>query len=150
MSNKHVDKSSRVPPAFEEKSAWIQLLSLIVVLGGYFVVAGRMMAAGVDVLAAYVGVFAVSVVLLVAVMVVGYTAVAIASRPDGRDERDRIIEWRAESQSGWLLGTGVIGGITALVLQWPAVWVAHLLLFSLFAAELLKLLLQIAAYRRGF
>lgn len=86
---------------------------------------------------------------MVAVLVVGHTAAAIASRPDGRDERDRMIEWRAESNSGWLLGAGVLMGITAMVLSVPNVWTAHLLLLSLFLSELLKLVLQIVYYRRG-
>jgi hypothetical protein len=108
-----------------------------------------MFLAGVTALPAYVAVFAVSVVLMVIVIVGGHVAVAIASRPEGRDERDRLIEWRAESNSGWLLGVGVLTGITALVLAVPSVVVAHLLLLSLYLSEILKLLLQVVYYRRG-
>ena len=83
------------------------------------------------------------------VLAAGHVAVAIASRPEGRDERNRLIAWRAESHSGWLLATGVLAGITGMVLSMPNVWTAHLLLFSLFLSETLKLALQLVYYRRG-
>ena len=86
-----------------------------------------MLSYGVTVLVPYVPVFAVAVTLMVVVMVVGHTAVAIAARPEGRDERDRLIEWRAESNSGWLVGAGVILGILAMIASVPNVWTAHLL-----------------------
>lgn len=139
----------RVNASFEERSAWIQLLSLLVVLGGYFLVAWQMASRGVTALPAYASVFAVAVALLVAVMVAGYVAVALASRPEGPDERDRLIEWRAEARSGWVLGAGVLAAIAAMVVSVPDVWVAHLLLLSLFLSELLKLVLQLVDYRRG-
>ncbi len=100
-------------------------------------------------LPAYAPVFAVSVVLMVIVLVVGHVAVAIASGPEERDERDRLISWRAESYSGWLAATGILAGITAMILSVPNVWVAHLLLLSLFLSEVLKLVLQLVYYRRG-
>jgi uncharacterized membrane protein len=135
--------------SFEERSVWIQLVSMLLVLGSYFVVAWQMMSQGVTALPAYVPVFAVSVILMVIVIVAGHVAVAIASRPDDRDERDRLIGWRAESHSGWLVATGVLAGITGMVLSVPNVWVAHVLLLSLFLSEVLKLVLQLVYYRRG-
>lgn len=152
MSNIQVRNEATVAPmnaSFEERSVWIQLVSMVLVLGGYFFVAWQMLSRGVTALPAYVPVFAVAVILMVIVIVAGHVAVAIASRPDGRDERDRLIEWRAESHSGWLVATGVLTGITGMVLSVPDVWVAHLLLFSLFLSEVLKLVLQLVYYRRG-
>lgn len=136
--------------SFLERSVWIQLVSMIVVLGGYFAVASRMLSAGVLALPAYVPVFAASVAAMVAVMVVGHVVAAIASRPDDGDERDRLIAWRAEARSGWLVGAGVLTGVSAMILSLPNAWVAHLLLLSLFLSEVLKLVLQLVDYRRGF
>ncbi len=135
--------------SFEERSVWIQLVSMSLILGGYFFVAWRMLSQGVTALPPYAFVFAVAVVLMVIVMIAGYTAVAIASRPEGRDERDRLIEWRAESNSSWLVGAGVLAGITGMVLAIPNVWIAHGLLLSLFLSTELKLVLQLVYYRRG-
>jgi hypothetical protein len=108
-----------------------------------------MVSRGVTLLPAYAALFMVSVALMVVVIVAGHIAVALASRPEGRDERDRLIEWRAESNSGWLLATGVLAGITCMILSVPNLWTAHLLLLSLVLSELLKLAIQLVYYRRG-
>jgi len=79
----------------------------------------------------------------------GHIVVAILSRPEGRDERDRLIEWKAESRSSWLLTTGVLAVITGLILGLDSAWIAHLLLLSLFLSEILRFVLQIVSYRRG-
>lgn len=147
-ANPNVESPS-VGTSFEERSGWIQLVGLLLVLGGYFFVARQMLTSGVMVLPAYAAVFTVTVVALVAVLVAGHVAVAIASRPEGGDERDRLTAWRAESHSGWLLAVGVLTGVTLMVLAVPNVWVANLLLFSLLLSEVLKLVLQLVSYRRG-
>ncbi|MCX6597313.1 MAG: hypothetical protein NTV70_13205 [Acidobacteria bacterium] len=143
------EPGGRVSLSFEERSVWVQLISLLLVLGGYFIVAQQMVSRGVTELVVFAPVFAVAVVLMVVVTVAGHIVAALVSRPEGQDERDRLISWRAESQSGWLVATGVLAGITAMVFSVPTVWVAHLLLFSLFLSEILKLTLQLTYYRRG-
>ncbi len=135
--------------SFEEKSVWIQLISLVAVLGSYFVVAALMLSNGVTVVVAFVPLFTLAVVLLVVVLVVGHIVVAIASRPEGRDERDRLIEWRAESNSSWILGVGVLAAITGLVVSVDNVWIAHLLMLSMLLSEVARFVLQLVYYRRG-
>lgn len=135
--------------SFEEKSVWIQLCGTVLGLGAYFVVAGRMLAAGITDLPAYVPLFIVATVLMVILLVAGIVVAAIASRPEGRDERDRLIGWRAENNSGWLLTTGVFAAITGLMFSIDRVWIAHVLLLSLFLSEVLGFVLRIVYYRRG-
>ncbi|HKW51760.1 MAG TPA: hypothetical protein VJQ53_08515 [Candidatus Eisenbacteria bacterium] len=135
--------------SFEEKSVWIQLIGMVVVLGSYFVVAARMLSMGVTVVAAFVPLFCVAVVLLVVVLVAGHTIVAIASRPEGRDERDRVIEWRAERNSSWILSVGVLAAITGMVLSVANVWIAHLLMLSMLLSEVAGYVFQLVYYRRG-
>ena len=135
--------------AFEEKSVWVQLFALTLILGGYFLSAGHMLLAGVDRLAAYVPVFAVSVVMLVALLIAGHIVAIATSRSEQRDERDKMIAWRAESLSSWVMGVGIIMAITAMVVGVSNVWVAHGLLLSLLLSELGCLLLRIIFYRRG-
>ncbi len=108
-----------------------------------------MLSNGVSVLPPFVPVFAVAIIFIVAVNIAGHVVAAIASRPDEADERDRLIGWCAESRSSWILGVGVIGAIMALILSVGGVWVAHLLLISLFGSEVAKDVLQIVYYRRG-
>jgi hypothetical protein len=148
--SRHPHKT-RIPmnASFEETSIWVQLISLVAGLGVYFVVAGSMLYDGANVLIAYMPLFAVAVVFVVAVNVAGHAALAIASRPDGPDERDRLIAWRAESNSSWILGAGVIITIGCMIAPIGEVWVAHLLLLSLFFAEAAKDVLKLVYYRRG-
>lgn len=135
--------------SFEEKSVWVQLVSLVVVLGSYFAIAALMVSNGTTAMIAFVPLFIAAVVLLVVVLTVGHVVIAIAGRPDGRDERDRQIEWRAESNSSWILGAGVITAIAGLIVAVEPVWIAHLLLFSMLLAEVARFIFQIIYYRRG-
>jgi energy-converting hydrogenase Eha subunit A len=135
--------------SFEEKSVWIQLGAMILTLGTYFIVAGRMLASGVTSLVPYVPLFIGAVVLMVMVLIVGHIVAAVVQRPDDGDERDRLISWRAESNSSWVVALGVLAAITGLVLSVENVWIAHLLLLSLVLSELTRYLLQLIYYRRG-
>ncbi len=135
--------------SFEEKSAWITAIGLVVVFGIYCAVAGQMLVGGVTEALPFVPVFTLAVVLLVALLVGGHVAVAIASRPDGRDERDRLITWRAEHDSSWLLGAGVIAAVFCLVLPIERGWIANGLLAALFLSEIVNYALRLYYYRRG-
>ncbi len=135
--------------SFEQKSVSITLASLVLVIGLYFVVAGPMLLAGITLLAPYAALFIVATVLLVVVLVVGHITAAVVTRPEQPDERDRLIEWRSESGSSWVLGAGVFMAMSMLVTPLPKVWAAHLLLVSLFGSEILKAMLRLRDYRRG-
>jgi hypothetical protein len=118
-------------------------------LGSYFAIAALMVSNGTTAMIAFVPLFIAAVVLLVVVLTVGHVVIAIAGRLDGRDERDQQIEWRAESNSSWILGAGVITAIAGLVVAVEPVWIAHLLLFSMLLSEVARFTLQIIYYRRG-
>ena len=135
--------------SFEEKSAWVTLLGLLAAYAVYFAIAARMMSAGVTEVLAYAPLFAVSVMVLVAFLVAGHVAVAVVGGRQESDERDRLIAWRAEHGSSWILGAGVVGAIFALAAPIPKIWVAHSLLATLFLAEIANRALQIYYYRRG-
>ncbi|HEX2513245.1 MAG TPA: hypothetical protein VH257_00975 [Chloroflexota bacterium] len=136
--------------SFEEKSAWIVLCSLVGVFGLYFLVAARMLTAGVtDAVAPFVPLFAVVVVLLVIVLAVGHAAAAIVARPDGPDERDKQIERRAESGSSWILAVGVLAAAFGLALPLGRAWIANGLLMALFVSEVVSYGLRLYFYRRG-
>lgn len=135
--------------SFEEKSAWVQLVGIVVGLGAYFVAAGQLLAQGVRAMPAFTSLFIVAVVALVVILIAGHAAAAAVGKPEERDERDRLIAWRAEHHSSWLLGVGVIGAIACLCVGVENVWTANLLLLSLALSEALGLLLRIVSYRRG-
>ena len=135
--------------SFVEKSVWIQLIGVLVACTGYFIIAGLMLASGVDVLVAFVGPFIAAVVLQVVIQVAGHILAAITSRRHEPDERDRLIEWRAESNAAWIVTTGVFAGITCLLFDVGAVWTANVLFASVFLSEIFKYTLQLVYYRRG-
>ena len=135
--------------SFEEKSTWIQLGSVLIALGSYFLVAGRMMAEGVDALPPYTFVFVVATVFLVILLITGHVLAVIAGGADNGDERDRLIDWRSEARSAWILGFGVILALNAMALGAGEVWVAHGLLLSLFLSTVAKYAWQLYFYRRG-
>lgn len=135
--------------SFEEKSVWIQLVGTGVSLAAYLWVAGVMYANGVDRLEAYAAVFMVAVVLMVLILVIGHILAAITGRTEKPDERDRVIGWRSESNSSWVLAAGIMTALGCMAASVEPVLVAHLLLLSLFAAQMLQYGLQILYYRRG-
>lgn len=135
--------------SFEERSVWVQLVSTVVGLGAYFAAAGLMMSAGVTALVAYVPLFAVAVVFMILILVAGHIVAALTARREPPDERDRLIVWRAESNSAWVLGAGVIMAVLGMVAGLNNLWIAHGLLLSLFVAEVLAFTLRIVYYRRG-
>lgn len=138
-----------MPASLEEKSVWIQLVALVLALGAYFAIAARLLAAGVREMPAFAALFAVAVVALVILLIVGHVIAAIASRPEPRDERDRLIAWRAEHNSSWLVGVGVLAAVTAMVAGIDNVWTANILLLALALSEILGFALRLLYYRRG-
>jgi hypothetical protein len=135
--------------SFEEKSVWIQLGAMTVGLGVYFLIAGRMLASGVDDVRAFAATFMVAVVFMVVLMIAAYVVAAVTSRVEGRDERDRLISWKAEHRSAWLAAVGVLGAVMCMAAGVNNVWTANLLLLSLALSEILGFVLQIVYYRRG-
>ncbi|MEN9020349.1 MAG: hypothetical protein GWQ05_18740 [Verrucomicrobiaceae bacterium] len=105
MSKKQDIDEGPINLSFEERSVWIQLASLGAILIGYGTIAGLMLLAGVIHIVPYVPVFALAVVLLIVLMIVGHAVTAATSRLERRDERDKLIVWRAES--GEQCGVGV-------------------------------------------
>jgi hypothetical protein len=110
-----------------------------------------MMGEGIWTLSAYLPMFGIAVAMLIAILVVGHIVIA-AMHPEEagvRDERDRWIDWKAGSRSSFVVGTGVLGALAGLFAGWHPVWIAHILLHTLFIAELAKLGFQLFYYRRG-
>ncbi len=135
--------------SFEEKSVWIQFVAMLGVLGGYFVVAGRMLAAGIDKALPFLAVFLAASAAMTAVLAVGHAAAALWRRPERRDERDRQIAWRAEAHSGWVLAAGAFAAIFGLAFSIGEAWVANLLMLSMTLSQLLCYALQLRHYRKG-
>ena len=136
--------------SFEERSLWIQLSGMMLTLGGYFAVAGALLFNDDTKIATFVPLFIVATVVMIVISAAGHAAAAIASTPEGRDDRDRAIAQRAEARSSWLLAVGVMIAVGCLATAVNTAWVANILLLSMFLSQALCYTLQLVAHRRGF
>ncbi|MDG1891344.1 MAG: hypothetical protein P8L18_08535 [Verrucomicrobiota bacterium] len=135
--------------SFEEKSNLIQLGSMFLSFGVYVALAGSMFQGEEVRLMDFAPLVFVAILLLIFSNAAGHAVVAIASRRDTRDERDKLIEWRATMHVSWITPAGVICGIAGLFLEVQPILLAHLLLGSLFLSEMGKSLFRLYDYRSG-
>lgn len=141
--------------SFREKSAWIILLTLIVLTTAYLIHMpqpltlspepdGEMFYTLIHMLASFV-----------AVVVIGHIVIALMSPRDARtprDERERLINLKATAVAAYVFMSLSLGGVfVALhIVGTNEIGIAYLLLFSFIIAEIVNYALRIVYYRRGF
>jgi hypothetical protein len=137
--------------SFREKSAWVSLITYGLVFGGYFLTLSRAWdesyAQGLS-----IGLMVGAVVALIIVAIVLNTAIALFTPKEATapaDERETMIDLKAERIASYTLSIGVLCLIGALLMGWNAYLVANLLLASMVISELVKAVAQIAYFRRG-
>jgi cytochrome b subunit of formate dehydrogenase len=133
--------------SFQEKSLWLQFVSLIAVFGLYF--STVLPTDTMIVLPHQVGLFVGMVVLLVILMVTGHILIAIIDRRTGTDERDQLFELKGERNSSYVLATGVFLSLCAAVFVEGNFVFTHLLLGFWVLAQLIEIGSQLYFYRRG-
>lgn len=140
--------------SFHEKSLWLLFVSLIGIFGCYFAVV--LPAKAVDVQPGQIGLFAVLVVLLVLIQIVGAILLAIVGKLSGSmdgthdtDERDKLIGLKSTRNGSYILAVGVCMSLcAALVTQGNFVFM-NLLLGFWVLAQLVEIGSQLVQYRRG-
>jgi hypothetical protein len=135
--------------SFRGKSAWISLLSMLLIYGSYFWSAVH---SGPHFGEVHFGGLLGTIILLVVVQVALSIAVAIFSPRDAkapRDERDRLIDLRATSFAYAALATSVAFACFFGAFNPPIIFNTNALLFLLVLAEILRSGCQIVQYRRG-
>ncbi|MGD9980293.1 MAG: cell envelope integrity protein TolA [Hyphomonadaceae bacterium] len=135
--------------SLREKSAWISLVIHVVIFGGYF----WSLASAWDQPARGpigVGMLIGAVILLVLNAIALNAAVALWSRKEAEapaDERERIIDMKAERIASYVLSGNVILLIGALLVNWDGFLVANLLLAAIVVSEVTKAVVQIVYHR---
>lgn len=139
--------------SFREKSAWISFLTYAAVFGPYFFFVWQ--AWSLDealgrglVIPLLIG----AVIALVVVAVVLNVTLALFSPKEATapaDERETMIDLKAERIASYVLSVGVVCLIGALLADVNATLVAVLLQAGLVIAELVKASAQIIYFRRG-
>lgn len=137
--------------SYREKSAWVALVTYAVVFGAYFFVLWQGWDDGVG-QGLSIGLLVTAVIAFVVLVAALTIIIAIASPKDANapaDERERLIDLKAERIASYTLSTGVVCLIGALLLGWNGFLVANLLLASMVIAELVKASAQIIHFRAG-
>lgn len=145
--------------SFKEKSILTTLVGVSVIAAWYFWTVMEMLAADAVNLVALGKLAVFLTIFFIVVEVVFHAVMAVWAPRESReesDERDRLIELKADRIAGLLLGIGVaftVGhiGLNALFgspSNSPFI-TANLLLFFLTVAEIAKYVSQLVFYRRG-
>jgi hypothetical protein len=138
--------------SFREKSAWICLLSTLLVFVPYFIHVGGLFQQGRPVLAPEIWVaFALAAVVQALVTAATHIAIARQAQCEPKDERDRAIESAAYRRAYIVLSVG-IALLLCLTVWGPAmsvVGLAQWLLLAFVLAEVTNYGCQVLGYRRG-
>jgi hypothetical protein len=144
--------------SFKEKSLWLMLISLLVAFGLYF---GRTLPEhfalaqsaeherALWMTLAHANRFAVAVMIIVALSVVGHVLIALIDRHRETDERDRLISLIGARNGGFVLACGVFFALVAAVHTRGNFIFAHVLMLGWVAAELVNIGTQLWLHRRG-
>jgi hypothetical protein len=137
---------------FQEKSAWIMCLALLV-SGAFY---GMLVFNAAQALGAMpppngIG-MGIAVIIIVAIAIFGHAVAAIgnlavASEPE--DERDRVVVWRAGNLSGLLLGVLCLLSIFAYAVVQSGHMMFHLIVAAMVISQFAEYALIIWYYRRG-
>lgn len=156
------DRDETVPMPFEEKSAWAVLGSTVLVWGAYFVLAAMLPVPSEVRPFPMFFLFIAAVTVQVVILTVAHIGMAIRAQPGPVDERDRLIELKADRNGGWVLSVGAM--CIALVMIWGGTFKAlpfppwsmpgpyvfgHLIVLVFALAEVVKRVSQVRYYRRG-
>lgn len=137
--------------SFREKSAWIALFTYGVVFGGYFLTLTHAWddryGQGLSVGLLFAAVVALVIVAATLTIVAALFNPKEANTPP--DERETLIDLKAERIASYTLSVGVVLLIGALLMGWNSFLVANLLLAAMVIAELVKAIAQIISYHAG-
>jgi hypothetical protein len=147
--------------SFREKSAWASLAVMLLVFVPYFIRMFRLFRWRELTAGSALGQFIGAVIFQVVLLVIVHIVIALRSRQESKDERDRAIESKAFRNayfvlvsSGFVVIPCVIGlefGIdpSSLHRLLAPAFISQLLLLCFVVAEAAKYLTQIVSYRRG-
>lgn len=137
---------------FQEKSAWIMCLALIV-SGAFYGVLVFNSAQALGAMPPPNGIgMGIAVVIIVAIAIFGHAVAAIGNLADAsepEDERDRMVVWRAGNLSGVLLGALCLLSICAYAVIQSGHMMFHLIIAAMVISQLAEYALTIWYYRRG-
>jgi uncharacterized membrane protein (DUF485 family) len=136
--------------AFQEKSAWIMAVALLVGAVLYFGVVGVMSSSMGRLAPPVVPVVAVYSAILAIVAIVGHAVVAALAPKEANarlDERERAVHARAGQRSGVVFGFGVVASLGVYLWSYDGNLLFYCVFASLMLSQLVEYALQIVMYR---
>jgi hypothetical protein len=130
---------------FREKSAWITLIAIVLVFGGYWTILLTQRLPTTQAVELLAGLIVVKVVIII----IAHIAIAIWASPEPRDERDRLIELRSPRNAYYVLISGLVLMMGVALVGAPMLVVVNGLLAALVLAEVVRFASLIVSYRRG-
>ncbi|TAJ72456.1 MAG: hypothetical protein EPO51_10170 [Phenylobacterium sp.] len=136
--------------SFRELSAWISLVTVVVCFGVYFgsIATGSVSPRGFDTL----HLLLLCVAALVVLQIASHAVAARLAPKDARaprDERERLIAWRAQSLGYYVLMVGVLLLAAPAHFGHPPVDLLNFALLDVVVAALAVSVAQIVFFRRG-
>lgn len=134
--------------SFQEKSLWICLVAEIVTYGLYYMNVlppfnGNMQAPHIFQYFAYTG-------ILVTFIVIGQIIIAVKFKEEPIDERQHLIELRADRVSSYILHAGIFLAIVVAMIVPGNFWFIHTINGVAVLTEMVNQVQQLRAFRRGF
>ena len=138
--------------SFQEKSAWVMIVALVISGGLYLqgVLAASQALGGTA--PPNIGLITFVTVVIIAFAIFGHVVAALSNLADANapeDERDKRIAQRAGSISGLVLGFAVFVGIWHYVARPDGNLLFHILVMGLVVSQIAEYILSIWFYRRG-
>ena len=144
-----VDMEPLMP--FREKSAWITLVTTIIVYGGYFLLVTPRLLAGGAGPSDFIGALSAAILLIIILHIV-LTIIASIIDPIGahepRDERERMIQLRADSAGFYTLQVGAFCAIVTVFWWRDAAMTANVVFLAMTLAEIARAGRSIIAFRQ--
>jgi hypothetical protein len=135
---------------FQEKSAWVMSLALLV--GGvfYFGIVAVMSSSLGHLAPPVLPLVAVYSAVLVLVAIVGHVVAALSAPGEadaGLDERDRLVGTKASHRSGLVFASGVVVALGAYLFSYDGDLLFYGVFASLMLSQLVEYAMQIVLYR---
>jgi H+/Cl- antiporter ClcA len=133
---------------FQEKTLWVSLFAEVFVYGLYYLnvlppVNGNMESPHIWQYFKYIG-------LLIVVIIVGVVAIALKDRSEVVDERQKLIEMKADRVSAYILHFGIFVAIVVAMFVPGNFWFIHTLTVIGVLADIVNKVLQLRSFSRGY
>ena len=129
--------------SFREKSAWIQIIAIVLVYGYYGLSLLRAAPTPLGAVAMLIG----STILMIMVSVAGHIAIMIGQKPELLDERDQLVGLRSTRNGFHALAAAVWAVIFLAIARPDPILLAYAALGGFVLAELVRLASQLVYYR---